>query len=914
VSTASSNRPVAISLQLYRALAASFPYEFQTAYGEELVQVTEESVDAIWRRHGMLGLARLILDIVIRLHVEYLVEFWQDVKYGLRMLAGSPGFTAVALLSLTLGIGVATSAFSEMNGFVLRDIPQVSRPDELVLAGGPTSYPNYKAYSARRDLFYAAFAYLAPVPFGVSLNGHTERTWGHLVTPSYFPALGVRPALGRFFGPEHEQTGRAPDVVVSNQFWRNHLGSDGAIVGKTLRINGRPCTVIGVGPEDFTGASPMAYGADLWLPVAMQSRIAPELGDNTLERHDLAIFHVVGRLQPGVPAARAEAALDAIAQQLDQQYGEPARDQKGRRVTLLPGGKILPIRKQDMGFITGYFVLLGGMILLIASSNVANMMLARAADRRKEIAIRLALGAGRGRLVRQLLTECMLVALAAGVLGFLMAIWAMRAFGQMKMPYAMPITINLEPDGRVLIFTLGLTILTGLAFGLLPALRATRTDLTPALKEGGNVRLPRFRRLSLRNMLVLSQVAGSLTLLLITGFLVIGHQRVVGGPVGFDPRNLVVISLDPVRDGETGVEASAFLQKLLDRVKGLPGIRAASLSDSLPLSVIGKPGVNFAVAGPDGAKVVHGARRNVVGRDYFNTIGIPILSGRGFRKEDEADDSIAAIVSEKLVDDCWPGQDPLGRRLEVGSEGVPGFTVGKGAPGTTRLSGRLQVVQVVGVAKNVRDGLAMVPKDAPALIYLPLRPADMARPTLQGIALVTRTVPGVDAIGTVRREIAAMDDKITPFNARTMTDQIDQMLFPVQAAVYTYGFIGVFGLILAAVGLAGVTAYAVSRRRREIGIRIALGARAGDVLRLVMKESLVLVTVGSVIGFLFARAGTRVLESFMSEVARMAGTSTSDPVLLVGAPLLLGMLALVACYVPARRSTKVDPAVTLRQE
>jgi hypothetical protein len=389
---------------------------------------------------------------------------------------------------------------------------------------------------------------------------------------------------------------------------------------------------------------------------------------------------------------------------------------------------------------------------------------------------------------------------------------------------------------------------------------------------------------------------------------------VVGGPVGFEPRNLVVISLDPVRDGDTRAEAAAFLQKLLDRVKGLPGIRAASLSDSLPLSVIGKPGVNFAVAGPDRAKVVHGARRNVVGRDYFNTIGIPILSGRDFRKEDEADDATAAIVSEKLVDDCWPGQDPLGRRLEVGGEGVPGFTVGKSAPGTSRLSGRLQVVQVVGVAKNVRDGLAMVPKDAPALIYLPLRPADMGRPNLQGISLVMRTVPGVDAIGVVRREVAAMDDKITPFNARTMTDQIDQMLFPVQAAVYTYGFIGVFGLILAAVGLAGVTVYAVSRRRREIGIRIALGARAGDVLRLVMKESLVLVTVGSVIGFFFARAGTRVLESFMSEVARMAGTSTSDPVLLVGAPLLLGLLALVACYVPARRSTKVDPAVTLRQE
>jgi predicted permease len=852
-------------------------------------------------------------------------ELWQDTRYGLRMLARAPGFTAVALVSLTLGIGVATSAFSELNGFVLRDVPAVARPGDLVTLQAPVSYPDFERYRQRSDLFSSTLAFAAPVPLGVSLGGRTERTWGHLVTPSYFGTLGVRPALGRGFDEEgyderHDQT---LTVVVSYRFWQNHLGSDPSIIGKGLRINGQPCTVIGVGPKDFLGASPMVFGADLWLPASGAARLAPELADHALERHDAAIFHMVGRLQPGVTTTRAEVALDAVSRQLEQEYGDPDRDRKGRRVTLLPGGKLLPVRKQDLPFLTTFFTVLGGMILLIASSNVANMMLARSTDRRREIAVRLALGAGRGRLMRQLLTESMLVAVASGVLGFLMAAGLMHLASQEKLPFPMPLSFQLEPDGRVLLFSLGLTAFTGLAFGFIPAWRATRTDLTPALKEGGNVQLRRFRRLSLRNILVLSQVAGSLALLLLTGFLVIGHQRMSGVETGFDSRRLYLISVDPVRDGYSGARATAFFEKLLDRVKALPSITSASLADSAPMEMIGRPGVRFFVAGTGDSKVMYGARRYFVGKEFFDTIGIPIVMGRGFRKEDQANGSTAVIVSEKLAQECWKNLDPLGRRIEIGDEDLPTFQLAGSSPGRTpRISGKTQVFEVVGVARNVRDGLAMAASQSPAVIYLPLNPAEFARPALRGVTLIVRatfgvalgTSQGVDALGAVRREIAAMDANLTPFNARSMTEQIDQLMFPVKVALYTYGCIGVFGLILAAVGLAGVTAYSVAQRRREIGIRVALGAQPGDVLGLVMKEGAVLIAIGTVLGLAGAWAAMRVMSAALASIAQTAGLSTSEPWLLVGAPALLAALAMAACYVPARKSMAVDPVVALRQD
>ncbi|HLK70158.1 MAG TPA: ABC transporter permease [Bryobacteraceae bacterium] len=910
-----SNQPVAIGLRLYRALARAFPYEFRNAYGDELVQVTEDAIESIWRRHGVLGIVRLLLDIAIRIPVEYLAEFRQDLRYGLRVLAGSPGFTAVALISLTLGIGVATAAFSEMNGMVLRDVPAVQNPDGLFLLKSPVAWTDYRRYRDRSDLFSATMAYAAPVLFGVSIEGRTERTWGHIVTASYFPTLGVTPSLGRTFTPDEEQPGKPPTVVVSNRFWQSHLGSDPSIVGKALRIDGQSCTIIGVGPVDFQGASPMMFGADLWLPVGLVPSFSmPEIADHALERHDQAIFYVTGRLVPGVSVPRAEAELETIARQLEREYADPERDRPGQRVQLHPGGKLMPIRKEDLSFYTGFFIVLGGMILLIASSNVANMMMARAADRRKEIAVRLSLGAGRARLVRQLMTESLLVALAAGLLGLVMATWLMQVASRETIPSPVPLTMNLTPDRRVLLFTLGLTAFTGLAFGLLPAIQATRPDLTLALKDTGNLRFRRFGKLSTRNLLVMTQVAGSLMLLLITGFLVLGHRRISGAEVGFNAKNLYLIGLDPIRDGYSGERAAAFFQKLLDRVKTLPSVTSATLADAVPMQMIGKPGAHIYVPAPDGSKQFRWGQKYLVGRDYFDTIGIPLVRGRSFRATDETNDSAVVIVSEKMARDCWKDEDPIGRHIELGANDAPTSIFGGGRVGNSRLVGKPRVFEVIGVARNTRTGLDLVPADAPGIIYTPMRPEDYEHPSLKGVTLAVRAAPGVDTVGAVLREISAIDDKVRPFSVRSMLEQIDELMFPVKVALWTYGSIGIFGLILASVGLAGVTAYSVSQRRREIGIRMALGARRENVLALVMKEGLVMIAIGSVIGLLGARAGIRAMSAALSQIARTAGTSQSDPVLLIGAPLLLGILALVACYVPARKSMRIDPAVALRQE
>jgi predicted permease len=907
------NRPVEIGLRVYRMLAGAFPYEFKNAYGDELVHVTEDAIGEIWRRHGLPGLARLLLDIALRVPAEHLAELRQDVRYGLRMLARSPGFTAVALISLSLGISIATCSYSELNG-LLRDLPGVPDAEQLVSLQAPSSYPAYRRYRMLNDLFSSTFAYVAPVPFGISSGGRAERIWGQLVTPSYFSTLGVRPSMGRFFDPAYEQPGRAPAAVVSDRFWREHLGSDPSAIGKSLRINGYPAVIIGVGPKEFLGASPALFAADVWLPVSTDARLAPELAGNALERRDLTMFHVTGRLRPGIPQAAAEAELDAVAQQMQQSDGAAARDQKGRRLLLLSAGKVIPLRKQDLPFFREFFLVMGGLLLLIACANVANMMLARAADRRKEIAVRLALGAGRARLIRQLLTESMLIAVGAAIPGFFLCEWCMHALSQVRMPFAIPVAFDLSPDWRALLFTLALTVGTGIAFGLAPALQATRPSLAPALKEGGHIQLRKYRRLSLRNGLVLCQMAASLTLLLLTGYMGLGIQSTLGVQQGFDPRNLYLISVDPVRDGYSAERAADFFEKLLERVGRLPSVDSVCLTDTLPVAIDGSPDVTFSKAGErtGDAHEMHWAPRHIVGRNYFETAGISILAGRGFRREDESGDSRNVVVSQELVRILWNGRGAVGERLEIGND-RPGGGIGA-MPGTIDFRARViggdrQAYQIVGVVGDVTEDL-VVNKKHPA-VYFPLRAADFAQPSLRGVTLMLRAKPGVDVIAAVRREISAMDSTIAPFNARSMTEQIAQFMSALKSASWTYGLIGVFGLILASVGLAGVTAYSVTQRGHEIGIRLALGAQKRDVLGLVMKEGAVLVTAGALIGLTVAWAGMRALAGMFFSVASVQG---DDPVLLIGAPLLLAGLALLACYVPARRSTRIDPVVALRQE
>jgi len=905
-----TNRAVATTLRLYRALASAFPQEFNNVYGDEILQVAEDAVEPIWRRHGVAGLLRLLLDIAIRVPAEHLSELRRDIRYGLRTLAASPGFAAGALVSLILGIGIATCAYSEVNG-LLRDLPGVPNPGELVALQAPVSYPTYQRYRELHELFSSTFAYVAPVPFGISQDGRTERIWGHLVTPSYFSTLGVRPRLGRTFDEADNSPGQEPTVVLSYRFWEEHLGSDPLAVGRTLRINGHACKIIGVGPKEFLGASPALFAADLWLPIRASAHVAPELENGALERRDLTMFQMVGRLRPGITDAAAQAALNAAAQQLAEFYGDSDRDQKGPRVQLVGGGKILPLRKQDAPFFREFLMVLGSLLLLIACANIGNMMLARAADRRKEIAVRLALGASRARLVRQLLTESVLLALAAAPPAFVFTIWVMHMFSHLSMPLPIPVAIDLTPDWRALAFTFAVTGLTGVAFGLAPALRATRTDLVFALKDSGDARFLKRRALGLRNALVLCQMATSLMLLLITGYLGLGIQSTLGVQEGFDANDLYLVSLDPVRDGYSAAQAAGFFEKLLDRLKRLPGITSACLTDTLPASTDGNPGVWLSKPG-DGSRNDNWARRHIVGRGYFETTGIQIVSGRGFERQDEKNGAAAVIVSQEAVHRFWNGEDPVGHRIEVSNAAASGaFGTWPGTIDyrTGVLAKAVRTFEVVGVARDVSEDL-VVSKKHPA-VYFPLRAADYAQPSLRGVTLMVRAAPGVDAIGEVRREISAMDVGVTAFNARSMIEHIAQYMSTLKAATWTYGLMGLFGLVLASVGLAGVTAHSVAKRGHEIGVRMALGAQKSDVLRLVLKEGAVLVTIGSVAGLAFALAGIRALSAQFFAVASVKGY---DPVLLAGAPLLLAALAMLACYLPARRSTRIDPVVTLRME
>jgi len=643
----------------------------------------------------------------------------------------------------------------------------------------------------------------------------------------------------------------------------------------------------------------------------MDAQVAPELANHALESRDRRMFQMIGRLKPSVTVPQAQAELDTVARQFEASYGEEDKQQRGQRFTLLPGGKVFPIRSQDLPLVTAFPMVLVGLILLIACSNVTNMVLARAAGRRREIAVRLALGAGRARLVRQLLTESLLLATAAGGLGFLLSMWLMHLASQVKMPLPIPVSYNIEPDGRVLVFTLLLSLFTGLAVGLVPALRATQPELTPALKESGAEALGGYRRLNVRNLLVLCQVAGSLMVLLLTGFLVLGFQRTSGIDVGFNPANLYVISLDPMREGYSGARTADFLQKLRDRVEKLPSVIAASLTDTVPMAVNGNPSVTFST-GLGLRKVIHSAHRYTVGKDYFHTLGIPILLGRGFHKEDEAEDSTAVIVTERLVREFWRDGNPLGRRLEISDEQrLPSGFVSLGTFDHRAMTRSRQAFEVVGVVKDVKMVFAM--EDPRPGVYFPLHASDYAQPSLRGVTLMVRADSGGDITGVVRREISAMDDNLTTFDARSMPEQIDLLMFLVRLAMEIYGAIGLFGLILASVGLAGVTAYSVTQRGREIGIRIALGAGRRDVLRLVMAEGAALVAAGTVLGLAGAWVAVRVLSTLIASVAAATSATTSDPVLLVGAPLLLACLALAACYLPARKSTRIDPMVALRQ-
>jgi macrolide transport system ATP-binding/permease protein len=892
-----------ICLSLFRYLANAYPHEFRMIYGEDLDRLGEDAVPQVWRQYGLFGLVRLLADIAVRLPVEYLAEIRQDVVYAVRVLARSPGFAAVGILSLAIGIGMCSVILSGSNA-MLGSLPGARDPAALVTPRRPVSYPYFEHYRDQPQVAGPATAFLTSVPFAVApggeRNARAERFYGHLVSPEYFSTLGVTPAAGRFFSPGTEKAGMAPVVVVSDRFWRSYLNSDPQAVGRRVRLNGQLATIVGIGPREFLGVWPW-NPADLFVPVTCGPSLAPELGDDLLHRGDLERFRMVLRLPHGVSMTAAGAALDTVTRALDQQTPDPERnrDRKSRQLRLIPAGTIMQITPEARVFVYSFNFVLWAMVLSLLCANLANLLLARGSQRRREIAVRLSVGASRARLIRQFLTESTFLASAGGLAGIVLACWITHVMSSLQTSSQTPMRMDLHPDFRILAFTLAISLVTGVACGLAPALSSARTDIGLALKEGATAPPRGYTRFGLRNFFVVAQVAASLMLLLVTGFMVTGYQNTTRLDPGFDTANLDLFSIDPVRDGYSAEQSQTLFARLPEELSRVNGVRAVALAGGVPFASLTADRPNTRVSSSTGAaggrQVWCDVFRERIGANYFATLGVPLAGGHEFDKRDQQSDAppgsaTPAVINQSAARALFGADDPVGRRIH---EDGASYTV-------------------VGVTHDVRSGF--FPPTPVATVFLPLTAGWFVRSRAPRATVLVRATAGVATLAAVRDELASLHPDLTVFNAQTMRENLDKLNAFVEWSSAIYVVLGLFSLLLACIGLGGVTAYAVAQRRKEIGIRMALGARSGQVRTLVLREGTALIAVGTVLGVACAAGIARGASSVTAQLASIFQTRANDPLLVVGAPLVLAALALLACYLPARRATRIDPVAALRDE
>jgi predicted permease len=882
------------AVRLYRALAQAFPSEFLQRYGSELTDVAEDVVRDAARRGDRIRLvwlvARLLANLAVRIAAEHVSDVVQDARYAVRILARAPGFTLASVTCLAIGTGLAAAMYAQVQATVLRELPGVRDPAALVRLHKPTTFANVEDLRDRSGQFAELAAYMGPIPFAIRGDGvESERIWGHLTTPDYFDVLGVRAARGRLPGPEDRMQSAGPAAVVSDRLWKSRFGGQPSFIGQSIRLNGQLVTVVGVAPPGFLGASPMTSAADIWIPTTADSRVAPELGQ--LWDRRVSTFEIIGRLAPGVAPTQAEAALETFVRRLEAIHNDPGRHSQEPRIRVLPGGRVFAVRDEDLPRAIGFPLVLVSLVLVMACGNVANLVLARSAARRREIAVRLSLGASRGRIVRQLLTESfMLVGLgAAGAAAF--AVWLLSVFDAMRPVIPGYVQYEVNFDWSAFAFAALVAAASSTLFGVAPSFRASREDIYAGLKPAAPSRLHARRWFGMRNFLVFQQVAVSIVLVMLTGFVVVGWRRAAHVDVGFDAPNLYFMGVDPVRDGYTPERARTFFDALPERLRRVPGVTSVSLAQSLPLAMSSSEMILSARSDlASGTQLLGATRVDRVGTGFFETVGTALRRGRAFTDADETDEARALIVNETMATRAWPDRDPLGQAVDLDGE----------------------TWQVVGVVHDIRSAFPLAPT-LPAL-YKPVTPGGFVSPSRHGVTVAVRVVPGFDAPTRLRREVAAIDPEVMVFQVKRMTDEVDQALFLARVATLVYGGMGIFGLILASVGLAGVTAYAVSRRTHEIGIRMALGARRADVLWLILREGGAIAVAGTVTGVVAALALTRALGAVVEALAETTRTSVSDPLLLVGGPGLLIGIALAACYLPARRSTRIDPVSALRAE
>ncbi|MHB8654550.1 MAG: ABC transporter permease [Terriglobia bacterium] len=815
----------------------------------------------------------------------------QDLKYGIRMLTKNFGFTAIAVISLGLGIGANTTIFSFVNALLFRP-PTVEAPSQLLEVWNqnlhssgiehylPLSYPDYIYYRDHNQVFSGLLAFDGdPRLVSWSRSGQGEKAQVALVSGNFFEVLGIKPALGRTFLPEEDQTAAAhPVIVLSHAFWKQRLDADPGVLGKTFVFNGTSFSVVGIAPAGFNGIL-VGIQPDFWAPLAMTTAFTHDPG--FLTNHDTTWIFGAGRLKPGVTPSQAQADLSVLSHHLQKAYTKSNNDKEAALfpVTLVPG----PFRGYVIAF-TGLLMAAVGLVLLIACANAANLLLAQATARRREMAIRAALGAGRGRLVRQMLVESTLVAFLGGCVAFLLASWIAPALLALKPPN-FPLKLDVPLDWRVLAFTMAVSLATGVIFGLAPALGSARLDVIPVLKDESGI--GGYRQSKLRSVLVVAQISVCLVLLISAGLCVRSLMNAQSIDPGFNTQHILMAELDPGSLGYSESKGRAFYQALTARVEALPGVTSVSTAGYLPLTtthmMIG--------AGPESQPVpaggLQGIDSNEVGPGYFRTMGIPILQGREFTAQDAPGSPGVAIINEAMAKRYWPGENPVGQRLLVQN--------GPGPESHTSL----EIVGVVTTGKYRTLSEGALP-----FVYRPILQNYDPKSTL----VVRAAGDPHSLLPAVRREIQAVDPNVVPFDLETMKEYMTFPLFPARTTGSLLGAFGFLALVMAVGGMYGVMAYAVSQRTREIGVRMALGAAGEDVLKLVVSQGMRLTLIGVGIGLVGAFAATRVLSSLLY------GISPTDPVTFLGVSLVLIGVAFAANYIPARRATKVDPMVALRYE
>jgi putative ABC transport system permease protein len=808
-------------------------------------------------------------------------ELWRDVKYGVRVLLRQPGFSLVVVLTLGLGIGANTAIFSVVNAVLLRALPYKD-PSRLVVVWGndtragnprtPVAAANFIDLRDQNRVFEETAAYLSFTPT-MSLTGISEplQVTQSMVTPNLFSMLGADAATGRTFLPEEAQVGKDDVVILSYGLWQRAFGGRPDIVGKALTINGFNYTVVGVMREDFYF---LFRNVDIWLPLSFNTRFNP---NNTATNRAGGVLGVMGKLKPGVTLEQARSDLSAIAGNLEQQYPQT---NTGLGVTLVP------LHEQVTGGVRrALLVLLGAVsfVLLIACANVATLLLARSASRKKEVAIRAALGAGRGRVIRQLLTESVLLSVAGGAIGLALARWGIDFILSMS-PAEIPRQSEIGIDAWVLAFTSGVSIMTGVVFGIAPAIQASGTDPGQSLKDGGRASSSPTRH-RLRSALVVSEIALTLVLLIGAGLLIRSFSRLMQVSPGFITNNVLTVGIAlPQSRGASAAEANAFYDELFKRIEDLPGVESVGAVTRLPLTAAGVS-TKIDIEGrplPVAERPEVEFRR--ASRNYFRTLGIPVLNGRSFNEQDRAGAASVVIINEAAARLFWPDEDPVGRRIKT----IPN----PNAPWST----------IVGVVGDVRHfGLDAEPRPE---LYIPF---DQGPPTGPFMVIRTSDDP-LSVVGAVRAQIQSVNKDQPLGSIQTMSRVLDTSVAARRFNMLLLGLFAGLALLLAAVGVYGVISYSVSQRTQEIGVRIALGAGSSNVLGLILGQGLKLVGAGVATGLVGALAITRIMSSLLF------GIGATDPVTFFAISLLLVGVAMMACYVPARRATKVDPMVALRRE